>query len=305
MFHGQAPERAWFLVRLILAGLFVVSLIMVAARPQVAIGRSADILFLVDVSRSMNARFSCSEPTFLERAKDVVRATVNAIPEARVGILAFDRFAFPVSQLTMDRAYTEEVLEHGLYVGLMLEATQTEIANALSVVAAKKQRLPDIYANVEHVVLLSDGHVTGSFQRRLQVPLAALRDHNIRVSAVGIGNPVATPITDTEQGECSNRLVEVDGNTVLIPLRADILKHIATESGGNYYTEGQSQGLISALRSDLQDAPAAGDDSDGPRRDVSVVFLALATAALFGYLYLPVQMPSLRWRKKLQDTTTV
>ncbi|MBT8099450.1 MAG: VWA domain-containing protein, partial [Gammaproteobacteria bacterium] len=200
VFHGQAPERAWFVVRLVLACLFVVSLAVVAARPQAALGRSADILFLVDVSRSMNARFSCSEATFLERAKDVVRSTINAIPEARVGIFAFDRFAFPVSQLTTDRSYTEEVLDNGLYVGLMLEATQTEIANALSVVAAKKKRLPDIYANVRHVVLLSDGHVSGRFRQRLQGPLAELRDQGVRVSSVGIGNPVATPITDTEQG---------------------------------------------------------------------------------------------------------
>lgn len=304
IFHGQAPARAWFNARLLLACLFLASIVVVAARPQVALGRSADFVFLIDVSRSMSARHSCSEATFLERAKNVVRATTAAIPEARVGIFAFDRFAFPVSQLTADRDYIDAVLEHGVHVGLMLEATQTEIANALAVVAAKKKRLPDIYGNVGHVVLLSDGHVSGSFERRLQAPLAELRGQGIRVSAVGVGNPVATPITDTEQGECSNQLVEVDSSTVLIPLRADILKHIATGSGGGYYSESQTRELVAALRSELRDAPAAGVAGDRPSRDISGVFLVVATAALFGYLYLPLQMSTRRRSGASQDAAT-
>lgn len=301
VFHGQAPPTAWFVVRMTCACLFFAAVVVIAARPQAALGRSADFVFIVDVSRSMSARHSCSEATFLQRTKDVVKETVAAIPEARFAIFAFDRFAFPVSQLTADRDYIEDVIEHGLYIGLMLEATQTEIANALSVMAAKKKRLPEIFDNVHHIVLLSDGNVSGNFTRRLQAPLAELQEMGVRVSTVGIGNPVATAITDIEQGECSNRHVEVDANTVLIPLRADVLKHIATESEGNYYTEAQSQDLISALRGELQDAPNSGD---GPTRDVSMAFLVLATAALFGYFYVPVQMPSLQKGIGSKDAAT-
>ena len=290
LFHGESPARLWFSVRLALACIFLAALAAVAARPQLDFGRSADILFVVDVSRSMHARFSCSEPTFLARAKDVLRETVDGIPEARFGIVAFDRFAFPVSQLTTDRSYFEQVIEGGLYVGLMLEATQTEIANALAVVATKKARLPDLYGNVNHVVLLSDGHVQGDFRRRLQAPLTELQNHGVRVSTIGIGNPVATPIVDNRNARCINEHIEVDGGTVLVPLRADVLKYVAAESGGHYYTESQTPELIAMLRSELGSERIAGAGSDELRRDMSTFFLAIATVALLLYLYLPVRM---------------
>ncbi|MBT8101053.1 MAG: hypothetical protein KJO82_14960, partial [Gammaproteobacteria bacterium] len=60
---------------------------------------------------------------------------------------------------------------------------------------------------------------------------------------------------------------------------------------------------VSALRSELADAPVGG--SAVPSRDVSTVFLALATVALFCYLYLPVQMPSQFRSRKPQGATTI
>jgi hypothetical protein len=287
--QGQGPEPAYFMARMVLGGLLMAALTVVAARPYVAYEKSASFVFVVDVSRSMQARYSCSEPTFLERARRVIRDTVDALPEASVGIFAFDRFAFPVTQQTTDHAYIADVIEHGLYVGLMLEATQTEIANALSVVAAKKRRLPEIYGDVTHAILLSDGHVSGDFRRRLQEPFAQLADAGIKVSTVGIGNPEATPIADTVSGQCVNQLVEVSGDTVKIPLRADILKLIATETGGSYYTETETGRLVEELRAELTRGSVADAGSGGPRRDVSNIFLAIATLALLGFVYMPVR----------------
>lgn len=287
--QGRAPEPTYFTTRLVLACLFMAALTVVAARPYIAYDKSASFVFVVDVSRSMQARYSCSEPTFLERAKRVLRDTVQALPEASVGIFAFDRFAFPITQLTTDRTYLADVIDHGLYVGLMLEATQTEIANALSVVAAKKRRLPEIYGDVTHVIVLSDGYVSGDYRRRLQTPFAELAEAGIKVSTVGIGNPEETPIADVISGQCVNQLIEVNGDTVKIPLRADILKFIAIETGGAYYAETETSRLVQDLRSELAVGSVADSHSTGPRRDVSNVFLTIATLALLGFVYLPVR----------------
>lgn len=289
-FKGRPPGASYFAIRLALACLFIASLVAVAARPYVAYERSASLLFVVDVSRSMQARYSCSEPTFLERAKVVLRDTISAIPEAQIGVFAFDRFAFPVTQLTTDRAYLFDVIEHGLYVGLMLEATQTEIANALRVVAAKRERLPDIYGGVSHVVILSDGYVSGDYRRRLQPPLDTLRDAQVKVSTVGIGNAAETPIADAEGGQCVARHIEVNGDKVMIPLRSDILKYIAAESGGSYFSEKETGRLVKTLRAELEREIGNDAGSAGPRRDISTVFLALATLSLLGFVYLPARL---------------
>lgn len=290
-FGGLAPRRGWFLARRTLAGIIVAALALVGSRPYVVYDKSGDFLFLVDVSRSMDARHSCAEPTFLGRARQVIRTTLDAIPEARAGIVAFDRFAFPVTQMTSDHDYLREVIDHGLYVGLMLAATQTDLANALSVVAGKKRRLPGIYGGVEHVVLLSDGHVDGDYRRRLSRSVEELRAVGVRVSVVGIGNPVATPITDVENGQCIGRYLEQNGDRVMIPLRADVLKFVATESGGEYFAENETPRLVDTLRAELR-ARVAGDSAEpGPRRDISLPFLGIATLALVGFLYLPARFP--------------
>lgn len=287
--NGEAPSRTYRKGQQAFAAIFVAALVIVAARPLVAYQKSADLLFLIDVSRSMQARYSCGEPTFLDRAKSVMLRTMEALPEARIGLVAFDRFAFPVTHITTDRAYLRDVIEHGVYVGLMLEATNTEIANALGVVAGKIERLEEIYGGVRHVVLLSDGHVSGSYRRRLERPLAALRALGVRVSTVGVGNLQATPIADSVDGECVARHIEVGGDTVLIPLSADILKYIAAETGGDYFTEKETARLAATLRATFEDSAGKSVNAALPRRDVSNVFLIIATLALFGYLHTPAQ----------------
>lgn len=289
-FRGRAPAGWYFTVRLVLACLFTTALTAVAARPYVAYDKTASFVFAIDESRSMQARFSCSEPTFLVRAKDVLRETISAIPEARVSLFAFDRFAFPVTQLTTDREYLFDVIEHGIYTGLMLQATQTEIANALNVIAAKRERLPDTYGDISHVIVLSDGYVGGDYRRRLQVPLATLREAGVKVSTVGIGNAAETPIADSEGGRCIGRHIEMNGDKVMIPLRADVLKFIASETGGSYYTEKETERLVDSLRAGLTYRVSSDAAAPGPRRDVSGAFLALATFALLGYLYVPARM---------------
>lgn len=286
VYRSQPPGRRYYRLRYLLAGLFFGSMTMVAARPYVESGRSADLLFLVDVSRSMHARHSCGDLTFLDRAKNIMRDVLNGVPEARFGIFAFDRFAFPITQLTRDRIYLNEVIDKGVHVGLAFEATRTELANALGLTAQKKMRLPEIYGNVTTVVLLSDGHIDGDYTRSLREPLQQLRDAGIRVLTVGVGNPGETPVINIDRDQCTNEFIEIDGNVVKIPLRDDILKHIATESGGQYFSEGDVGGLLVALRAGLAEVDDAESQATAGRyrRDISPLFLLIGTLSLFGLM---------------------
>ena len=245
---------------------------------------TGDFLFLVDVSRSMNARYSCGEPTFLDRSKTVMRGVMAKIPEGKFGIVAFDRLAIPITQMTYDQAYLGEVIEHGLFVGLSYQSTATKIANALSVVAGKKNRLPEIYGNVSHVILLSDGHVGGSYQRRLQGALADLRKAGVKVLAVGIGNPGETPIpVRTPGGACARERASAEGKTVLIPLRDDILTFIAAGTRGQYFGEGATDALVEYLRENgLRNIARDAVLDKKLRRDASFWFLVVATFAALG-----------------------
>ncbi len=283
-FHARAPGRWHFISRAVLATAFIALLAAIGARPYMETRSTGDFLFLVDVSRSMNARYSCGEPTFLDRAKTVMRGVIAKIPEGKFGIAAFDRLAIPITQMTFDRAYLKEVIKHGLFVGLTYQSTATKIGNALSVMAAKKNRLPEFYGNVSHVILLSDGHVGGSYQRRFQPATEALRKAGIRVLTVGIGNPGETPIpVRAEGGACTRELASAEGKTVLIPLRDDILTFIAAGTRGKYFGEGAADVLVEYLRENglRKIAPGAARHKK-QRRDGSFWFLVFATLAAFG-----------------------
>ncbi len=287
IYKGKPPHKHYYRARYVLTGLFFGSMVMVAARPYIESGKSSDVLFLVDVSRSMEARHTCGDMTFLDRAKDIMRDVLIAVPEARFGIFAFDRFAFPITHLTRDRSYLNEVINEGVHIGLTFQATRTELANALGVIARKKTRLPQIYGNVTNLILLSDGHIGGDYTRGLGEPLQLLHDAGIKVLTVGVGNPGETPIMNMDRDQCTNEFIEMDGKVVNIPLRDDILKHIASETNGQFFSEGDKDSLIRLLREGLAQAdPKASIQADKHRSDISQVFMLIGTLSLLALLVL-------------------
>jgi len=288
-FKGQQLGNWHTQLRMILIAAFLFSLVAVGAKPYVESRQTGTFLFLIDVSRSMEARYTCNEHTFLSRAKSVMQEVIASIPEAKFGIVAFDRLAFPITQITSDRAYLEQAIEYGLDVGLTYDATATNIINALSVIAGKKQRLPELYGEVSHVILLSDGDIEGNYQTNLRLPFAELNKVGIRIISVGIGNSGETPVPITsEDNQCrKDNYTDMEGRRILVTLRDDILSFIAAGTQGNYFGESQINELVKYLRdSGLKNIDATIDNGEPHRQDISWIFLILVTASPLGLLVL-------------------
>jgi len=238
----------------------------------------------------MQARNSCNEPTFLERSKEIMHDVIAGVPEGRFGIVAFDRLAFPITQMTYNHSYLRDAIENALFIGMTYQATRTDIANALSVVAQKKQDLPDIYGDVRYVILLTDGYLKNSEWRDdFEQTFKLLNWANLKVLVVGVGNPVETPIHVTSpDGECSKETIEIDGEVVRIPLRTDTLTFIASETQGRFFEEGQTRELISYIRSEgLVNLPPEGVVfGEDQRKNIGRIFLIPATVALLLFLML-------------------
>lgn len=289
VYKGKAPSNSYFVLKYIFAFMFIGSMVAVAARPYVESKRSGDFLILVDVSRSMDARQSCGDLSFLDRSKVVMRKILKDVPEGRFGVFIFDRFAFPVTQMTTNLEYLNDVINDGIHIGMTFEATKTELANSLEVIADKKVRLPEIYGNVKNVVLLSDGYVSGAYRRRFSEPLVKLRNAEIKINVVGVGNTSETPIISFERGICTNQHFELDGETVFVQLRDDVLKFIASESQGKYYAEGDIENLVIDLNQSLE-LLEDGNTGDFYRRDMSIWFLIFGSIGLFGFLILSTDL---------------
>ena len=288
-FRSSPPTSRYFRLRNLCTILFTVALLLVGAGPYIEPQQTADYLFLVDTSRSMHARNSCDEPTFLDRAKNVMFDVMEDVPEARFGIVAFDRLAFPVTQLTFNHSYLLSAITNGVFVGMTYRATDTDLFNALQVIAAKKQTMPELYGNVETVVLLSDGHLDEEdWRQNMEQPMKDLLATGITLLVVGVGNPVDTPIPVTDIDEvCSAALTEIDGKTIRIPLRKDILQTIAVGGQGEYFDESTTGELVNYLRDrtlkEVDDDVQFGTDQ---RKNIGLMFLYPATLALAGLLLL-------------------
>lgn len=287
MYRAEGPTRNYTVIKAASLVVLVASLVLTAARPYLEPRNTADFVFLNDISRSMTARNYCSEPTFLDRSRDIMHRILNNVPEARFGIMVFARLAFPISQMTFDHSYLHEVINNGLRVGMIFEATATSIPNSLSVLARNKQTYPELYGNVEHVILFSDGFVEGDWRNELTGTLEDLRQAGIKVLSVGIGNPGETPIPRMDAGECQDEYLLYNGRPLRIPLQDDLLKFLATESGGEYFGEGNINELIDFMREEtLKPAKPETDFTREQQRDISWVFLLSATVAVFLFLLL-------------------
>jgi hypothetical protein len=164
------------------------------------------------------------------------------------------------------------------------------------VVSQKNERLPEIYGNVKHVVLLSDGYEGGDYRRRFRQPLDQLVKAGIKVVAVGIGNPAATPIPIDRDGECIDEYAKVGGQVVSIPLQADVLQFVANETSGRYFAEGEVEGLVQFLREEgLRPYSDESQFGERQRQDIGWIFLVPATVALFGMLLV---IANIWWRRR-------
>jgi hypothetical protein len=287
LFKGESPGKPYIALKYACLIILVASLVTAGARPYIEPVSTGDYVFLNDISRSMLARNFCNEPTFLDRSKEIMHDILEGVPEGKFGIMVFDRLAFPITQMTFDHEYLHDVIDNGLRVGMIFEATATSLPNSLTELAHKKVTYPDIYGKVDYAILFSDGHMEGNWRDELTKAIAELRQSGIKVLAVGIGNPGETPIPRLYGGECTDDFLQVSGRTLRIPLNDDLLKFIATESGGEYFGEGTVDELIEFMREEtLASAETGTPFTEEQRRDISWLFLLTATVALFGFLLL-------------------
>lgn len=222
-----------FLLRL----LALAFLITAMARPRtVAVStktkttKGIDIVMAIDVSASMLARDL--RPNRLEALKDVASEFIQGRPNDRIGIVLYAGESYTKTPITSDKSIVlgalndvkfSEVLENGTAIGMGL--------------ATSVNRLKDSKALSKVIILLTDGvNNSGTIDPKLASELAV--EYGIKTYTIGIGsNGMAlSPIGIKSNGQFQygNQKVEID---------EDLLKQIATATGGQYFRATNNQKL--------------------------------------------------------------
>ncbi len=188
---------------------------------------SADVLFVLDVSRSMLAEDA--SPNRLARAKAEIGELVTKLDEARVGLVVFAGRAVPVCPLTPDRSFFNTVLS--TVDTRSAGRGGTKIGEALKVaVKAFPQG-----TGVKLLVLITDG----DDQDKYSVDAAKLaRDAGVRIVAIGLGSEQGSEITLTDPQTGAKTKLMHDGKPVISKLDGEALRKIALATEGVYVPAG-------------------------------------------------------------------
>ncbi len=257
--------------RLLKNTLIVVAAALAAAalaRPQLgyeertATRRGRDVVFVVDVSRSMLA--ADLAPNRLERVKLWMKDLVAAAEGDRVGLVAFAGAAVVRSPLTQDRAFLLMAIDElspnaaprgGTNIGDAIRKTIDQVFTI-------DPEHVDDRAPYRDIILITDGDDQESF------PVDAARaagDLGVRVIAIGVGSSGAgAPVPDPD----GPGFTEYEGQTVRSALDPDSLAAIAAASdGGVFLNVGTGVIELDEVYRDLIAAAQQGDQGEATTRD--------------------------------------
>ncbi|MAY74020.1 MAG: hypothetical protein CMJ31_04700 [Phycisphaerae bacterium] len=232
--------RRW--LRHVIVCAAVAALVVGLAQPRfnptehVAERRGRDVVFLVDVSRSMLARDLA--PNRLERAKLWINDLITSLGGDRVGLVAFAGAATIECPLTLDRSFFRLTLNQlspnsaprgGTNIGDAIRKTVDSVfalrENEDGEEESDSTPTPNRYRDI---ILITDGEDQESF------PVEAAKragDLGVRIIAIGIGSRDApVPASDDVGGTLT-----YNGQTVRSSLDHETLSKIAAASRGNVF----------------------------------------------------------------------
>ena len=196
-----------------------------------------DILFAVDVSKSMLARDV--RPSRLERVKLGISNLIEKVAGDRLGLIAFSGGAFLQCPLTLDhQAFIKTI--NDLQVGL-IKTPGTNLALPISE-ATRSFSKDD---SDRFLILLSDGEdLEGEGLKRAK---EASKD-GIKIFTIGIGSDQGSRIPTDTKTNSNNFMLDRSGNPIISKKDAKALRAIAEATGGKYLPLGPTgEGLAEIL----------------------------------------------------------
>jgi Ca-activated chloride channel homolog len=211
--------------------LTLILLIVTAARPvwgtelQVIQPLGAEIIFLVDVSRSMDAQDIT--PSRLDRAKLDLQVLLETLDGNHFAIMLFAAQTVPYMPFTFDTTIAQTFVQNISTNAITQQGTA--IADALTFSATLFDNNPQTPA---FIILVSDGE---NHEDNLASAITTLQNAQIRGFALGYGTPEGAPIP---LYDASNTVTgfktDTSGTIVVSRLDETALTQIATDTQGIY-----------------------------------------------------------------------
>ncbi len=244
-------------------------------KPKTVQRQGRDVVFLLDVSRSMMAEDLA--PNRLERAKLAISDCVEKLQGDRVALVAFAGNATVQCPLTLD---------YGFFRMMLDEVTPDSVTRGGTLIGdALRKALDDVFDDQEKqfkdIILITDGEDHDSF------PVDAAQkvgERGIRILAIGLGDENQGTRIPVSDGQGRKTFLTHNGQEVWSKLDADTLRKMVNNTpGGRYLNVATGAFDLGAIYLDLI---ATADKKEVEAKTVTLyeekfqVFVALAILLL-------------------------
>lgn len=196
-------------------------------KPKTLKRRGRDIVFIIDVSRSMMAEDLA--PNRLERAKIAVKDFLNAYDNHRVALIAFAGSTVLKCPLTFDHNFMRLALE---------DLSPESITRGGSLIGdAIRKAIHEVFQEDEDsrardIILISDGEDHESFP---QEAAALAGERGIRILSIGLGDDKRGQPIPVMDDSGQRQYLSYQGQVVKTQLKPQTLRDVAAASKGGHY----------------------------------------------------------------------
>ncbi|MBT0562956.1 VWA domain-containing protein [Riemerella anatipestifer] len=235
----------FFLVMYFVAFLFLIFAMMdlMGGKEEIKVQQKMNnVMFLVDVSNSMNAQDVA--PDRLSLAKNIVISSMQKMTNDRVGLAVFAGEAFSVMPLTTDYLAAESFVS-GLETSVV--STQgTDFYKAMQVAVSK---FKTVSKGSGKIVLISDGEDNEGNEA---AAIKEAQSNGIQVITVGLGTEEGAPIPEYIFGQLMGYKSSLMGETVISKRQTQALINISEKTGGVYINGNQIDKAVNEILENLK-----------------------------------------------------
>ncbi len=268
------------------------AIIIALARPRADAGTKTEktlgrnVLIALDISRSM--RVQDVKPDRLSQAKIVIYELLEAMPNERIGFLAFAGDPYLYAPLTIDHAAVRETVEQIDETWAPLGGSDLSEAVQLAVDTLKKTGQKN-----NTLVVLSDGEEIRDRGDRSKLAEATANAERagVYVVAIGVGTDDGDHVPNKDFP--GGKMVDRSGQLVVSRLQADSLRSLAEGTKGRFAIAGSGLDLAGLVKSVVKDMDAF--EMDGRERKVSIEFYQWLIFPAILFLMVSI-VAGTRWR---------
>ena len=257
----------------IIAGVLMALLIVALALPKVAFsaslasGKTGEIILLVDVSTSMAAQKDLNSPSRLARVKPILYEIIDSIEELwqiKISLHGFTNIARSHVPFVDKEDYP--YLKDSIKIVLNVNSTpgsDTSLGQPILNVAGKfstgeQAKLIILFSDGEAIIGAKRG-VNETERNLIEEALQGAIEEGIKIITVGVGEldgakiPIRNP-----SGDFIGEYAKLRGVDYISYLEEDILKEIASRTGGIYFFENNLEGLTEFIEENLVSTAVEG-----------------------------------------------